>query len=158
MLSIFSKKLKLKSITSGNVIKLSEVPDQVFSAGLVGEGFAVDITDGNIASPVDGEIIQVFPTGHALGIKSDSGVEILVHIGIDTVELKGEGFDIKVQKGQKVSAGDILVVADIDFIREKGKSTVTPIIFTNKNDYKSFEIKYGNHSENEEVGLVILKK
>lgn len=158
MLSIFSKKVKLKTITAGNVIRLQEVPDQVFSAGLVGEGFAVDITSGEISSPVDGEIIQVFPTGHALGIRSDSGLEILVHIGIDTVELKGEGFDIKVQKGQKVAVGDTLVIADIDLIKSKGKSTITPIIFTNKDEYKSFDLRYGNYGSSEEIGTVILKK
>lgn len=158
MLSIFSKKVKLKSITAGKVISLQEVPDQVFSAGLVGEGFAVDITSGEISSPVDGEIIQVFPTGHALGIRSDSGLEILVHIGIDTVELKGEGFDIRVQKGQKVAAGDTLVIVDIDLIKSKGKSTITPIIFTNKDEYKSFDVKYGSCGLKDEIGTVILKK
>ena len=121
------------SFGSGKILALDKVPDQVFAEKMMGDGFALDITDGNIYAPVDGEVTLVFPTGHAFGLTTASGVEVLIHIGIDTVELDGEGFTGKVKQGDSVKAGDLLTVVDLDFIKSKGKPTITPLIFTSGN-------------------------
>ena len=118
------------AFASGKVLSLDKVPDQVFAQKMMGDGYAMDITDGNIYAPVNGEVTLVFPTGHAYGITTEAGVEVLLHIGIDTVELDGEGFDGKVKQGDTVKAGDLLTVVDLDFIRSKDKATITPLIFT----------------------------
>lgn len=118
------------SAATGTVMELKDVDDKVFSEGLMGTGFAVDLTDGRVCAPFDGEVIMTFPTGHAIGLKDSRGVEVLIHIGMDTVELGGEGFDVKVKEGQKVKAGDVLIQADLDVIRSHGKSTVSPVVFT----------------------------
>ncbi len=116
---------------NGKVIPLSEVPDQVFSTKMMGDGFAVEPTDGIITSPVDGKILNVFPTKHAVGLRTKSGLEILVHIGLDTVKLEGSGFDVYVKEGDVVKQGDTLVKADLNYISKNELSTITPIIFTN---------------------------
>lgn len=154
MLGLFKKKMKMFAIDSGEIIEIQDVPDQVFSQKLVGDGYGIIPKTGVIKSPIDGEIVHVFPTGHAVGIKSTEGIEILIHIGLDTVELKGNGFEIKAEKGQKISAGEVLVNVDLDYLKEQGKSIVTPIIFTNKADYERFEIKYENVNDNDLVGYV----
>ncbi|MGP4042513.1 glucose-specific PTS transporter subunit IIBC [Gracilibacillus sp. D59] len=123
--------LDFVSPMQGEVMPLSEVPDQVFSQKMMGDGFAVNPTDGEIVSPVNGKIINIFPTKHAIGIEADNGTEILIHIGIDTVNLKGEGFTAKVSEGDEVKQGQTLMEVDLDFISNNAPSTVTPVIFTN---------------------------
>lgn len=114
----------------GKVMPLSEVEDQVFSKGLMGEGFAVELSNGTIRAPFDGEVIMTFPTKHAIGLRRNDGVEVLIHIGMDTVELNGEGFRMDVAQGDRVSAGDVLVEVDLDTVRKAGKSVVSPVVFT----------------------------
>ena len=115
----------------GKIIPLKEVPDEVFSSGMMGDGFAILPEDGHFVSPVDGEVISVFPTKHAVGIKSESGVEILIHVGIDTVNLKGEGFTTHVKEGDTIKSGDKLMTVDLSSVRRAVPSLVTPVIFTN---------------------------
>ncbi len=115
----------------GKIIPLNEVPDEVFSAGMMGDGFAILPEDGHFVSPVDGEVISVFPTKHAVGIKSESGVEILIHVGIDTVNLKGEGFTTHVKEGDTIKRGDNLMTVDLSSVRRAVPSLATPVIFTN---------------------------
>ena len=115
----------------GKIIPLNEVPDEVFSAGMMGDGFAILPEDGHFVSPVDGEVISVFPTKHAVGIKSESGVEILIHVGIDTVNLKGEGFTTHVKEGDTIKRGDNLMTVDLSSVRRTVPSLATPVIFTN---------------------------
>ncbi|PFG15412.1 N-acetylglucosamine-specific PTS transporter subunit IIBC [Bacillus sp. es.036] len=115
----------------GKIIPLKEVPDEVFSAGMMGDGFAILPEDGHFVSPVDGEVISVFPTKHAVGIKSESGVEILIHVGIDTVNLKGEGFTTHVNEGDTIKRGDNLMTVDLSSLRRTVPSLATPVIFTN---------------------------
>lgn len=125
-MGFFKKKKKegeIKAFATGDIIALKDVKDQMFSAGLMGQGIAIESDDGKFYSPVNGTITMLFPTKHALGIKSDDGYELLLHIGVDTVGLKGEGFTAFVQDGQKVSAGDALLQADLEFIRSKGLET-----------------------------------
>lgn len=115
---------------TGKAMPLSEVEDQVFSQGLMGDGFAVELTDGKVIAPFDGEVVMTFPTGHAYGLKRDDGLEVLIHIGMDTVELNGEGFTSKVKQGDVVSAGDELAEVDLDVVQKAGKSLVSPVVFT----------------------------
>lgn len=123
--------LEFVSPVEGKVMELSEVEDKVFSQGLMGNGFAVELTSGTVRAPFSGEVTVVFPTGHAIGMKRADGLEVLIHIGMDTVELNGEGFTLKVKQGDHVNAGDILVEVDLDYIKSKGKSLVSPIVFPN---------------------------
>lgn len=115
----------------GQVVPISEVPDQVFAEKMMGDGFAIIPSEGIVASPVDGEILSIFPTKHALAIKSDSGHELLIHVGIDTVKLNGKGFETKVKEGEKITKGQILMEFDLDFIKSNATSIITPIVFTN---------------------------
>lgn len=115
---------------TGITKKLSDIEDKGFASGAMGEGFAIEMQYGKVVAPFSGEVMVCFPTGHAYGLKSNDGKEILIHIGMDTVELDGKGFDVKVQAGQKIKQGDVLVNVDIDYVKSQGKSLVTPIVFT----------------------------
>lgn len=117
---------------TGITKKLSDIEDKGFASGAMGEGFAIEMQDGKVVAPFSGEVMVCFPTGHAYGLKSNDGKEILIHIGMDTVELDGKGFDVKVQAGQKIKQGDVLVNVDIDYVKSQGKSLVTPIVFTDR--------------------------
>lgn len=114
----------------GIVMPLSEVKNQVFSQGLMGEGYAVDLTSGEVVAPFDGEVIMTFPTKHAYGIKRNDGVEVLIHLGMDTVELNGESFECFVEVGKHVRVGDLIAKVDLDYVRSKDKSLVSPIVLT----------------------------
>lgn len=115
----------------GQIVPLDVVPDPVFSQKMIGDGFAVNPTNGTVVSPVDGEVISVFPTKHAVSVKSTDGREILIHVGLETVSLNGEGFTSFVSDGQRVQKGQKLLEADFDVIKEKVPSIITPVIFTN---------------------------
>ena len=126
-----NEKLEFVSPVEGKVMELSEVEDKVFSQGLMGNGFAVELTSGTVRAPFSGEVTVVFPTGHAIGMKRADGLEVLIHIGMDTVELNGKGFSLQVKQGDYVSVGDVLVEVDLDYIQSEGKSLVSPIVFPN---------------------------
>ncbi|MGM0921591.1 MAG: PTS sugar transporter subunit IIA [Bacillota bacterium] len=116
---------------TGRLLNLEDVPDPVFSQKMMGDGMAIEPSEGILVSPVEGEIIQLFHTKHAIGIKSLTGMEILLHIGLETVAMNGEGFEAFVKEGDKVKPGDKLITFDLDLIKEKAASTITPIIITN---------------------------
>lgn len=115
----------------GEIVPLDVVPDPVFSQKMIGDGFAINPTNGSVVSPVDGEVISVFPTKHAVSIKSNGGREILIHVGLETVGLNGEGFTAFVSDGQSVQKGQKLLEADFQSIKDKVPSIITPVIFTN---------------------------
>ena len=115
---------------NGKVYKLSDIADEAFSSGAMGEGFAIELADGMVTSPCDGEIIAVFPTKHAYGIETANGNEILIHIGMDTVELNGEGFESFVKVGDKIKKGDKIAKVDLEYVKNHGKSLVSPVVFT----------------------------
>jgi PTS system N-acetylglucosamine-specific IIC component len=115
----------------GEIIPITDVEDQVFSQKMMGDGFAIIPADGSVVSPVDGEVMNIFPTKHAIGIKSKQGYEILIHIGLDTVNLKGEGFTVLVEEGMQVKKGQTILKFDLDFIKKSAPSAVTPVVFTN---------------------------
>jgi len=119
------------SVANGHLEDIEKVSDPTFAQKMLGDGYAVIPTDGKIVAPVDGTIETIFPTKHALGIKTDNGLEVLVHMGIDTVQLKGEPFDIKVTDGQKIKHGDQLAQVDLDKIKQAGKKTDMMVIVTN---------------------------
>ena len=123
--------LEFVSPVEGKVMELSEVEDKVFSQGIMGNGFAVELTSGTVRAPFSGEVTVVFPTGHAIGMKRADGLEVLIHIGMDTVQLNGKGFSLHVKQGDYVNAGDVLVEVDLDYIKSEGKSLVSPVVFPN---------------------------
>ena len=129
------------SVADGQVVALEQVKDPVFSQKMMGDGFAVEPSNGHILSPVAGTVSSVFPTKHALGITTKSGLEVLVHIGLDTVSLEGKPFEVKVSEGQTVAAGDLLVEADLNAIREAGRETSTIVVFTNADAIKSVKLE-----------------
>ncbi|BET04757.1 PTS transporter subunit IIBC [Streptococcus sp. SN-1] len=129
------------SVADGQVIALEQVKDPVFAQKMMGDGFAVEPTNGNIVSPVSGTVSSIFPTKHALGIVTEAGLEVLVHIGLDTVSLEGKPFTVHVAEGQKVAAGDLLVTADLDAIRAAGRETSTVVVFTNGDAIKSVKLE-----------------
>ena len=114
----------------GRLMPLTEVEDQVFSQGLMGDGFAVELKDGQVLAPFSGEVVMTFPTKHAYGLRREDGLEVLIHIGMDTVQLNGEGFESYVQQGDQVVQGQVLAKVDIDYVLSQGKSVVSPVVFT----------------------------
>lgn len=133
------KEIKQEILASpliGHVVKLEDVPDEVFASGAMGKGIAINPTDGIVVSPANAEVTLLFPTKHAIGLKTENGAEILIHIGMDTVSLAGKGFTSFVEVGQKVSAGEKLIEFDVNTIKAAGLPVVTPIIVTNSADYK----------------------
>lgn len=119
----------------GEAIELSDIDDEVFSSGMMGDGGAIIPANGKVYAPVNGEISVTMDSGHAVGFSSDQGAEVLVHVGLDTVELAGEGFKVHVEQGDRVSTGDLILEADLDLIEEKGYDTTTAVIVTNTADY-----------------------
>ena len=129
------------SVADGQVVALEQVKDPVFAQKMMGDGFAVEPANGNIVSPVSGTVSSIFPTKHALGLVTEAGLEVLVHIGLDTVSLEGKPFTVHVAEGQKVAAGDLLVTADLDAIRAAGRETSTVVVFTNGDAIKSVKLE-----------------
>ncbi|WP_335871703.1 PTS sugar transporter subunit IIA [Bacillus sp. 2205SS5-2] len=123
--------VEFMSPLNGDCLSLTEVPDPVFSQKMMGDGVAILPSEGKVVSPVEGEVIQVFPTKHAIGLKAKNGAEILIHIGLETVSMNGEGFETFVEQGDSVEVGDVLVEFDMNLVNEKAKSTISPIIITN---------------------------
>ncbi|CAC5633874.1 PTS system transporter subunit IIABC [Staphylococcus aureus] len=129
---------------TGEVTPLSEVPDQVFSEKMMGDGIAIKPSQGEVRAPFNGKVQMIFPTKHAIGLVSDSGLELLIHIGLDTIKLNGEGFTLHVEEGQEVKQGDLLINFDLDYIRNHAKSDITPIIVTQGN-ITNLDFKQGEH-------------
>lgn len=126
-----AKSLDIYAPVSGEIIRIEDVPDPVFNQKMMGEGAAVMPNGGNLVAPVNGKVIQVAPTKHAIGLLAEDGTEILIHVGLETVALNGEGFKPAVKEGDKVSVGQLLMEVDWDYIGEHAANTVTPIVITN---------------------------
>lgn len=136
----------IESPLSGTVMPLSSVNDEVFSKGFMGKGVAISPSLGEVYAPFDGEVVSVFPTKHAIGLKSNSGVELLIHIGLDTVNLKGKHFDTKIKAGDTVKAGQLLEKFDYEAIQKDGYDITVPIIITNSNDFTNISILKSNQA------------
>ncbi len=146
------KEMIISSPVKGKVVALSEVPDETFSQEMLGKGIAIIPEEKQFYAPVSGEVSVVFPTGHAIGLISEDGTELLIHIGLDTVQLNGEGFHVAVKQGQKVKQGDLLVEVDLEKILEKGYSVITPVLVTNPDQYQTIEsLKSGSCDSKEDL-------
>ena len=131
-----AKDVILNAPMTGTLLPLSEIEDQAFASGAMGQGFAIDPTDGLVLAPCDAEVMMIFPTKHAIGLKTIKGQEVLIHLGMDTVELNGQGFNLRVKQGDLVNAGDPLVEMDLDAIRKAGKAVVSPVVVTSGQNVK----------------------
>ena len=142
---------------AGEAVDISQVPDPTFSSGAMGTGIAIQPTDGKVCSPVNGTVDMMFDTGHAVTLVSDNGIEILIHVGLETVGLNGAPFQVKVQNGQKVKQGDILMIADLDAIKAAGLPTITPVLIRNTDDYTTFNTTTGKAVTNADVVIELGK-
>ena len=142
---------------AGEAVAISEVPDPTFSSGAMGNGIAIKPTDGTVCAPVNGTVDMMFDTGHAVTLVSDNGIEILIHVGLETVGLEGKPFQVKVQNGQKVKKGDILMIADLAAIEAAGLPTITPVLICNTDDYTTFNTTTGKAVTNADVVIELGK-
>ncbi|MCA5011529.1 MULTISPECIES: beta-glucoside-specific PTS transporter subunit IIABC [unclassified Enterococcus] len=143
---------KIATPIEGKIIPLNEVQDEAFASGALGKGFAVEPSKGEVVAPFKGKVVAIFPTKHAIGLTSETGVELLIHVGLNTVELNGQYFETLVEVGQEVSPGQLLLTFDIDKIQEAGYSTQVPVIITNTPQYSSIEIiNQGNTNKNKDI-------
>jgi len=134
------KKREILSPVDGSAVSLDQVDDEVFSQRLAGEGVAIIPTDSLFCAPISGVVSKIFSTNHAYSIKSDKDLEVLVHIGLDTVNLKGQGFERLVEEGDKVEAGEGIIRVDLAYLKENAKDIITPVLITEESDVK--EIAY----------------
>ena len=142
---------------SGEIVAIEDVPDVVFAEKIVGDGIAIRPTGNKMVAPCDGEIGKIFETNHAFSLESDTGIELFVHFGIDTVELKGEGFTRIAQEGQKVKAGDTIIEFDLAFLTEKAKSILTPVVISNMDEIKELQKMSGAVEVSTDTILKIVK-
>lgn len=142
----------------GEVVELMVVNDGVFSSGMLGEGVAIIPSNGRVVSPINGRVLNVFDTKHAIGLATKEGVELLIHIGLDTVELKGKGFTTYVKEGDLISVGDLLMDFDKDEIINSGYQVITPIIVVNSGDYNGVKNIASNIVKEKDALLEIYTK
>ncbi|AIC94165.1 PTS sugar transporter subunit IIA [Shouchella lehensis] len=143
---------------NGTAVAIEEVPDPTFGEKMIGDGLAIQPTEGKVVAPIGGKVVQVFPTKHAFGIETENGAELLVHIGLETVAMNGEGFTAHVQEGDKVKAGDMLIEFDLELVKEKASNTITPIVVTNHDQFTIEKIAEGTVVANESPFLKLTKK
>ncbi len=140
---LFGKKeIRLLAVCNGKSARLSDFPDEAFSGGMLGVGVAIAPTDSHFYAPMDGKILSVAETGHAYTMESTNGLDVLIHIGVDTVSMGGEGFSPKVKEGDSVRAGDLLCTADLSLISSRGLSTMTAALIANPEKIKDTEFFY----------------
>ena len=152
-----SVEVEIYSPLSGEIVNIEDVAAVVFSEKIVGEGVAIRPTGNKIVAPVDGVIGKIFETNHAFSMESKEGVELFVHFGIDTVELKGEGFTRVAQEGQNVKRGDTIIEFDLALLEQKAKSVLTPIVISNMDEISNIDKKVGDVIAGESVVLVVKK-
>ncbi|EKU47495.1 PTS sugar transporter subunit IIA [Staphylococcus massiliensis] len=134
------KNLEIYAPMSGSYVNIEDIPDPVFAQKMMGEGFGIKPNDGTVVSPINGTVDNVFPTKHAIGLKSENGLELLVHIGLDTVQLNGEGFETLVESGDTVEVGTPILKFDVSYINENAKSIISPVIITNTDALESVNV------------------
>lgn len=158
MLKKTSKEIRIGSPATGDCHPLSKVNDPTFRDGLLGNGVAIQPSSGQIVAPADGKINSLFPSGHAVVLTTADGVEILIHIGLDTVNLNGEGFTSHVKEGDFVKKGDLLIEADLNLIKKEGYDTIIPVIICNTADYLSVNgITYSDIKTSDDIILITLE-
>lgn len=155
MFKLFKKKKnEVYAPTNGQLKSIEKVNDQVFSTKLMGDGYAIEPADTTLFSPVNGEVLSIFPTKHAITFKTDKGTEVLLHIGLDTVELKGQGFSILVNEGDQVTTESKIAEVDFDFLKSEGKETDVIVVVTNLPEGKHLTINEGSINHGDVVSLV----
>lgn len=142
---------------AGEAVAITEVPDPTFAEGMMGNGIAIKPTDGKVCAPFNGTVDMMFDTGHAVSLVSESGIELLIHVGLETVGLNGAPFQIKVKNGQKVKKGDVLMIADLKAIQDAGLPTITPVLVCNTDDYPTFNTTIGKAVTNADVVIELAK-
>ena len=142
---------------AGQAVAITEVPDPTFAEGMLGNGIAIQPTDGTVCSPVNGTVDMMFDTGHAVSLVSDAGAEILIHVGLETVGLNGAPFTVKVKSGDKVKKGQVLMIADLEAIKAAGLPTITPVLVCNPDDYTTFNTTVGTAVTNDDVVIELGK-
>lgn len=165
-MGFFSKLFQNKETTDGNriaapmagrAVAITEVPDPAFAGKLLGDGIAIIPTDGRVYAPCDAAIDTVFESGHAVSLVSSTGVELLIHVGLETVNLNGAPFTIRVRNGQKVRKGQLLMEADLEMIKAAGLNTITPVIVCNADTYLSFKTVCGREVAKDDVVIEVTK-
>lgn len=159
---LFGKKKKINpnhiyAPIEGEAVAITEVPDPTFAEGMLGNGIAIMPTDGKVCAPVNGTVETMFDTGHAVTLVSESGMEILIHVGLETVGLNGAPFQVMVKNGQAVKKGDILMIADLEAIKAAGLPTITPVLVCNSDDYTTFNTIVGKTVTNDDVVIELGK-
>lgn len=160
MLNLFkrNKPIEILSPMTGRIIPLEEVDDKGFSEKNLGDGIAIELTDGKVIAPFDGEITSTYKANHCLVIRSEDGIELLIHIGLDTIKLKGEGFTQHVGLMDKVNKGDLILEVDLNFLQKKQKSLVSPIVITNMGKIESLEKSQGDVQKGKSNIMAVLMK
>lgn len=149
--------VKIYAPITGEIVPIEEVPDVVFAEKIVGDGLAIRPTGSRVVAPCDGVIGKIFETNHAFSIESPDGIELFVHFGIDTVELKGEGFTRIAQEGQQVKRGDTILEVDLPLLEQRAKSTITPIVISNVDDVRQLAKHSGKVTQGEDVIITVVK-
>ena len=149
-----TNKIEIVSPVNGEIVPIQQVSDPTFSKEMVGKGVAIIPSDGKFYSPVNGTLISIFPTGHAFCINSDEGAELLVHIGIDTVKLEGEFYNIHATQGTEVKKGDLIVDVDIKGVKDSGYDIITPVVVSNYGKFSKVEKKTGAVSVGDPIILL----
>ena len=155
---LFGKKLEgIYAPIAGKAVAITEVPDPTFAEGLLGTGIAIEPTEGKVYAPCDATVDMMFTTGHAVSLVTDSGAEILIHVGLETVGLEGKPFTVHVQNGDKVKKGQLMIEVDLDAVKEAGLPTITPVLICNTDDYPTFKTHVGKDVTNDDVVIELGK-
>lgn len=155
---LFGKKLDgFCAPMSGKAVPVSQVPDPTFAEGMLGNGIAIEPTDGKVYAPCDATVDMMFTTGHAVSLVADCGAEILIHVGLETVSLEGKPFTVHVANGDKVTKGQLLIEADLEAIKAAGLPTITPMLICNSSDYTTFNTMTGKDVTNADVVIELAK-
>ena len=142
---------------AGQAVPVSEVPDPTFSSGMLGNGVAIIPTEGKVYAPCDATVDMMFTTGHAVSLVADSGAEILIHVGLETVGLEGKCFTVHVENGQKVAKGDLMIEVDLEAVKAAGLNTITPVLVCNSDDYGTFKTSTGKAVTNADMIIDLAK-
>lgn len=142
---------------AGQAVPVSEVPDPTFSSGMLGNGIAIIPTEGKVYAPCNATVDMMFTTGHAVSLVADSGAELLIHVGLETVGLEGKCFTVHVQNGQKVKKGDLMIEVDLEGVKAAGLNTITPVLVCNSDDYGTFNTVTGKAVTNADVVIDLAK-
>ena len=155
---LFGKKTDdLYAPIAGKAVPVTEVPDPTFAEGLLGNGIAIEPTEGKVYAPCDATVDMMFTTGHAVSLVADCGAEVLIHVGLETVGLEGKPFTIHVANGDKVKKGQLLIEVDLEAVKAAGLPTITPMLICNTDDYSTFNTIVGKNVTNEDVVIKLAK-